>query len=97
MQKARGKLNLLAAYRLFREHKKSDRFLINGMGILPDYQGTGANMLLYAESEKTIRQYTQFKHLEMVQIQETTAKMLSNIETLEGKIHKTHRVYQYYI
>ncbi len=95
MQKASGKLNLLSAYRLMREYKKTDWILINGMGILPDYQGTGANTLLYAEIEKAIRQYTQFKHLEMVQIQETTAKMLSNVKTLQGKIHKTHRIYQY--
>ena len=95
MQKARGKLNLLSAYRLLREYKKTDWILINGMGILPDFQGTGANTLLYAEIEKTIRQYTQFRHLEMVQIQETTAKMLSNVKTLQGRIHKTHRIYQY--
>jgi hypothetical protein len=95
LQRAEGKINLWTAYRLLREYKKADRILINGMGILPDFQGTGANTLLYAEIEKTIRQYTQFKHLEMVQIQETTAKMLSNVETLQGKILKTHRVYQY--
>lgn len=95
MQKSRGKLNLLSTYRLLREYKKTDWILINGMGILPDFQGTGANTLLYAEIEKTIRQNTQFKHLEMVQIQETTAKMLNNVKTLEGKIHKTHRIYQY--
>ena len=95
MQKARGKLNLWSSIRLLREYKKADWILINGIGILPDFQGTGANTLLYAELEKTIRQYTQFKHLEMVQIQETTAKMLSNVNTLQGRIHKTHRVYQY--
>ena len=95
MQKTGGKLNLLASWRLLREYKKTDWILINGIGILPDYQGTGANTLLYSEIEKTIRQYTQFKHLEMVQIQETTAKMLSNVETLQGRIHKTHRIYQY--
>jgi hypothetical protein len=95
MQRARGKLNLLSSYRLLREYKKTDWILINGMGILPDFQGTGANTLLYAELEKTIRQYTQFRYLEMVQIQETTAKMLSNVKTLEGRIHKTHRIYQY--
>ncbi len=94
MQRAGGKLNLWSTFRLLREYKKADRILINGMGILPDFQGTGANTLLYAEIEKTIRKYTQFKHLEMVQIQETTAKMLSNVETLEGEILKTHRVYQ---
>ena len=95
MQKAGGKLNLLSTYRVLREYKKTDRILINGMGILPEFQGTGANTLLYAEIEKTIRQYPQFKHLEMVQIQETTAKMLSNVKTLQGKIYKTHRIYQY--
>jgi ASC-1-like (ASCH) protein len=95
MQKAGGKLNLLSTYRLLREYKKTDRILINGMGILPEFQGTGANTLLYAEIEKTIRQYPQFKHLEMVQIQETTAKMLSNVKTLQGEVQKTHRIYQY--
>jgi hypothetical protein len=69
--------------------------LINGLGILPDYQGTGANFLLYAEIERAIRAYPKFKHLEMVQIQETTAKMLSNVETLRGRIHKTHRIYRH--
>jgi hypothetical protein len=95
MQRAGGKLNLWSNLRLLREYKKADRILINGMGILPEFQGTGANTLLYAEIEKTIRQYTQFKHLEMVQIQETTAKMLSNVDTLQGEILKTHRVYQF--
>ena len=94
MQKARGKFNPLSIFRLWREYKKADWILINGLGILPEYQGTGANTVLYAEIEKTIRAYPQFQHLEMVQIQETTAKMLSNVKTLQGNIHKTHRVYE---
>ncbi|MGD2188123.1 MAG: hypothetical protein PVI71_18475 [Desulfobacterales bacterium] len=95
MQKNKGKFNLLSTFRLLREYKRADWILINGLGILPEYQGTGANTVLYAEIEKTIRKYPQFQHLEMVQIQETTAKMLSNVKTLEGRIHKTHRIYQY--
>ncbi len=95
IQKSRGRLHPLAVCRLMRERKKADWLLINGLGILPDYQGTGANFLLYAQIEKAIRAYPKFKHLEMVQIQETTAKMLSNVETLRGRIHKTHRIYQY--
>jgi len=81
---------------LLREYKKTDWILINGTGNLPDFQGTGAYALLYAEVEKTIRQYPQqFMYLEMVQIQGTAAKMISNVNTLEGRIHKTHRIYQY--
>ena len=95
IQKSRGWLHPLSIYRLMREKKRADWILINGLGILPDYQGSGANFVLYAEVEKAIREYPKFKHLEMVQIQETTAKMLSNVETLKGRIHKTHRIYKY--
>ncbi len=94
IQKSKGKLNPLSVYRLMREYKKTDWMLINGLGILPEYQGTGANMLLYAEVENVVKKYTQFRHLEMVQIQETTAKMLSNVKTLQGATHKIHRMYQ---
>ncbi len=94
IQKSRGRLNPLSMYRLMCEYRKSDWLLINGLGILPEHQGSGANLLLYGEVEKVIKKYTQFKHLEMVQIQETTAKMLSNVETLRGQTHKIHRMYQ---
>jgi hypothetical protein len=95
IQKSRGKINPLSIFRLMREYKKTDTILINGMGILPEFQGIGANMLLYAEMEKTIRDNPQFKHLEMVQIQEVTAKMLSNVNTLRGEVAKIHRMYEY--
>jgi hypothetical protein len=94
IQKSKGRLNPLSLYRLMREYKKSDWLLINGLGILPEHQGSGANLLLYAEVENILLKYTQFKHIEMVQIQETTAKMLSNVETLRGESRKIHRMYQ---
>jgi hypothetical protein len=94
IQKSKGRLNPLSMIRLLREYRKSDWLLINGLGILPEHQGSGANLLLYAEVEKVVKKYTQFKHLEMVQIQETTAKMLSNVKTLRGQTHKIHRMYQ---
>jgi len=95
IQKSMGKINPLSIFRLLREYKKTDTILINGMGILPEFQGIGANMLLYAEMERTIRDNPQFKHLEMVQIQEVTAKMLSNVNTLRGEVAKIHRMYEY--
>ncbi len=95
IQKSRGRLNPLSIIRLIMEYNKTDVLLINGMGILPEFQGVGANMLLYSEMEKTIRAHPKFKHLEMVQIQEVTAKMLSNVNTLRGEIAKIHRMYEY--
>jgi len=94
IQKSKGRLNPLSMFRLLREYGKTDWLLINGLGILPEHQGSGANMLLYAEVEKLILKYPQFRHLEMVQIQETTARMLSNVKTLQGRTHKIHRIYQ---
>lgn len=95
IQKSQGKINPLTVFRLLKEYKKTDTLIINGIGILPEFQGMGANMMLYSEMEKTIREHPQFKHLEMVQIQEVTAKMLSNVNTLKGEIAKIHRMYEF--
>ncbi len=95
IQKSGGRITPLSIIRLLRESRKTDWMLINGVGVLPEYQGMGANALLYSEVEKTFRRHVKFKHLEMVQIQETTAKMLSNVKTLEGQVYKTHRMYEY--
>ncbi len=95
LQKAKGKLNPLSIYRIMREYKRTDWILINGLGVLPDFQGLGANAVLYAELEKTLREHPEFKHLEMVQIQETTVRMLSNVKTLMGRTYKIHRMYRY--
>ncbi len=95
LQKSKGKMNPLSIYRIMREYKKTDWILINGLGVLPDFQGLGANAVLYAELEKTLREHPEFKHLEMVQIQETTVKMLNNVKTLMGRTYKTHRMYRY--
>lgn len=97
IQKSHGRLTPLSVYRLLREYKKTDWLLINGLGILPEYHGTGANAVLYAELEKTIREYPKFKHLEMVQIAENTVKMLNNVKTLMGRTHKIHRIFRYNI
>lgn len=96
LQKSRGRLTPLSIYRIMREYKKTDWVLVNGIGIVPEHQGLGVNAVMYTELEKVIRgTYTRLKNLEMVQIQETTIKMLSNAKTLKGQIRKTHRIYKY--
>jgi GNAT superfamily N-acetyltransferase len=93
IQKSGGRLTPLSLVRLLREYKKTDRVLINGIGILPEYQGLGGNALLYSELEKTIKGKG-FRHAEMVLVSETTARMLSNVETLKGESLKVHRIFQ---
>ncbi len=94
LQRSGGTVGVFDLFRLWREIKRTPWLLVNGMGILPEFQGTGANMMLYQELENTLKEHDQFTDLEMVQIQETTARMLSNVESLNGQVRKVHRMYQ---
>ena len=49
LQSNRGRLGPLELLRLLAEMRRSDGLIINGMGILPQYQRLGGNALLYHE------------------------------------------------
>ncbi len=89
----RGKSNLLTILRIRRAKRLTRDYLVNGIGILPEYQGRGGSALLFSEIEKTLTRL-QCRSAEMTQIAETTEDMISSIEKLGGRIYKTHRIYQ---
>ena len=66
----------------------------NGTGILPEYQGTGGNAMMYREMGKTVFSYNQFEHVEMTQVAETTHQMRADLKNLNGVEYKNHRVYR---
>ena len=66
--------------------------MINGMGLLPRFRRTGANAVFYRELVRTTKDMG-YVGADLVQIKETTDLMLSDIESLGGRIHKTHRIY----
>jgi GNAT superfamily N-acetyltransferase len=72
--------------------KRSEWIALNGMGILPEFQGHGGNALLYSEMEKTVNEYN-FKYAEMTQIAESAVQMQKDLINLGGIPYKTHRVY----
>jgi hypothetical protein len=76
-----------------REKRRTDRFLINGIGILPQYRKNGGLALLFHEISRSLREH-HVREAEMTQIAETTDLMLSNIDKLGARIYKTHRVYE---
>ncbi len=92
MQKNRGKITPAGILRLLSEMKKEERLIINGMGILPEYQGRGGNALLYQELEDTVRN-SGYRQAELVQIAETTGLMLKDLQNLGADIFKTYRIY----
>ncbi len=92
LQRARGRLFPFGLLDLLFEMRRTDWVSANGMGILPEYHGRGANALLYVEMVHTLQQYP-FKHAEMTQVAETAEQMRADLDNLGGKAYKNHRVY----
>lgn len=94
-QRAQGKLLPLGLPDILLEMKRTKTVAGNGMGILPEFQGSGGNALLYYEMGKTLLDFQQFQFVEMTQVAETTKQMRADLKNLNGKEYKNHRVYRY--
>jgi hypothetical protein len=93
LQRARGRLTPISLVDLLTEAGRTDTLIVNGAGILPEYQQLGGNGLLYYELIRTIED-SGYRRGEMVQIADTTSLMLADMQTLGGRVYKTHRIYQ---
>ncbi len=93
-QRAKGHLFPFAIPDMLIEMKRTKTISGNGMGILPEFQGTGGNALLYNEMGKTFFGFHQFEHVEMTQVAETTHQMRADLKNLNGVEYKNHRVYR---
>ncbi len=93
LQRAKGHLFPFGIIDLLLEMKRTKTVSGNGMGILPEFQGTGGNALLYSEMGKTVLGMHQFDHVEMTQVAETTHQMRADLKNLNGVEYKNHRVF----
>ena len=93
-QRAKGHLFPFAIPDMLIEMRRTKTISGNGMGILPEFQGTGGNALLYNEMGKAIFSFKQFEHVEMTQVAETTRQMRADLMNLNGIEYKNHRVYR---
>jgi GNAT superfamily N-acetyltransferase len=93
LQKARGRLLPFGWYYLLTERRRTEWVNINGMGVLPSYQGRGAVILLYTEVAKTIKSFN-FRHADIVAVGEDNMKSRSDMETIGVRWYKRHRTYR---
>ncbi len=93
LRAARGRLTPFSMLRLLAEKKRTRRYIINGIGILPRYRNTGGTAVIYRELERTLKSRNVLG-ADLTQIAETTVLMLKDMETLGGRVYKTHRVFQ---
>ncbi len=94
LQRAKGRLFPFGLPDLLLEMKRTQTVSVNGIGILPEYQGHGGNALLYYAMGKTVLAFKQFVHVEMTQVAETTEQMRADLKNLNGVEYKNNRVYK---
>jgi GNAT superfamily N-acetyltransferase len=94
IQRARGRLFPFGLVDILLEMKRTRTVSGNGMGVLPEFQGTGGNALLYYEMGKTMLDFKQFEFVEMTQVAETTRQMRADLKNLNGVEYKNHRVFR---
>jgi hypothetical protein len=94
IQRAKGRLFPFGIVDILLEMKRTKTVSGNGMGVLPEFQGTGGNALLYYEMGKTMLDFKQFEFVEMTQVAETTKQMRADLKNLNGVEYKNHRVYR---
>ena len=93
LQRSKGRLLPFGIIDLMLEMRRTDWIALNGIGILPEFQGRGGNALMYSEMEKTITESGRFKHADLTQVAESAVNMRQDLINVGGKPYKNHRVY----
>jgi len=93
IQRCRGRLWPLGWFWLLREYRRTRWVDLNGIAVVPKYQGLGASLVLYSEMAKTL-QTGRFTDADLVQVREDNAKMIAELERLGATVYKRHRVYR---
>jgi len=92
IQKARGRIWPLGWLHLLLARRNTKWVNINGVGVLPEYQGMGVNAILYTEIYKSVRSFG-FQHIEVIQVGEDNFQSRSDMETMGIRWYKSHRSY----
>jgi len=92
LQKAKGRIFPIGWFWLWLEKRRTKWLNVNGAGLLPEYWGSGANVILYTELQKAVRQYP-FEHVEVVQVDEKNLASKSDMEAIGVTWYKRHRNY----
>jgi GNAT superfamily N-acetyltransferase len=92
LQRAKGRLWPLGWLHLLRESRRTEWANCNGIGVLPEHQGLGPSILLYAETVKTLKAMG-FKHADVVMVDERNFNSFSAMEALGVTWYKRHRSY----
>ncbi len=94
LQRANGKLFPFGLVHILLDMRRTKWISLNGVGIVPEYQGLGGNALLYSEMSKTVKGEFDFVHAELTQVAESAVQMRRDLINLGAEPYKNHRVYR---
>jgi hypothetical protein len=97
LQKAKGRLFPLGWLYILLESKFTDRFILNGIGIVDDYQRLGGTAILLNEIYKSVMDDDRYVSAEILQMREENINILLELNNFEIDFHKTHRLYEKYL
>ena len=92
IQRIKGRVWPFGWIALLREFRRTTWLNINGVGLLPQHQGVGANAVLYTEMARSVRDF-HFLHADVVQVEEKNRKSLGDMAAIGVQWYKTHRIY----
>ncbi|MCC6148291.1 MAG: hypothetical protein IT308_12080 [Anaerolineaceae bacterium] len=92
LQRHDGRITPWAIADILIEAKRTKWISLNGVGILPEYQGRGGNALLYSEIRRTVWDFG-FDHAEQTQMADTAVQVRRDMESVGAKIYKVHRIF----
>lgn len=93
IQRTRGRMFPFGWADFLLTKKTTPMIDLNGVGLLPQYQGLGGNALLYSEVEKVIAKSGK-TYGEIIQVDERNFRSKSDMEFMEVNWHKKHRTYR---
>jgi GNAT superfamily N-acetyltransferase len=93
IQKTKGRIWPIGWFHLLREFRRTKWVDLNGLGLLPEHRGVGANAVLYTELARSVYDYG-FEHADVVQIEERNDKSLGEMAALGVEWYKRHRIYR---
>lgn len=94
IKKAGGRILPFGWFHLLRDFKRTEWLNLNGMGIMPEYQGRGGTAVMYAELYRALKEFPQFKYADVVQMSEYNQKILNEMKDFGLDMYKVHHIYR---
>lgn len=93
IQRAKGRLWPFGWLHILLEFKRTNWVNFNGVGLLPEHQGVGANAVLYTELAKSVLAFD-FDHADLIQVADTNIESMGEVRAVGGEWYKRHRIYR---